>query len=299
MELTRARPSSVQASLEAAAELVAAELPAGGGPAEAADLLYARWYLQPRTSAPASGPVAAIEADPVAALRAAHAGTERFSPGWRARRVSTRGRAEAVRGGEVRVLDRGDYVVPARPGLRAEPGDELLACDRVDHVEDGFWVTYLGRWDAVGEAVLTRVYWRIAPTGAPALVSGLTAGLLDAGVPAAVKVALEPAGRADAAVAYVRSADWPALVPDLQAVAGRVARHLSDPPPALTLRLAEGIGVAEGRAGEESFGQRRCRLVAGGALAGGAGGARAALAAAGLDADRPHLEPGSLTHHAW
>ena len=82
-----------------------------------------------------------------------------------ARRVSTHGRAEAVRGELTRVVDRGDYLVPARPGLRAEPGDELALLAREDTVENGFWMTFFGDWERAAKEVVTRLYWRVSAAG--------------------------------------------------------------------------------------------------------------------------------------
>ena len=279
----------------------------GTGPAEEAlaDALYAGWYLQVAPEPPPSGPLRPVELDVVAALRAAHAGSDRFEPGWRARRVSTHGRAEAFRGERTRVVDRGDYLVPARPGLRAEPGDELALLAREDTVENGFWMTFFGDWERAATEVVTRLYWRVSAPAAPALVHALSGLLLDAEVSAAMKAPVRGEGfaRADAVVVYLPPAAFTALADRLAAVAEALDGALRDPPPRLARRLARGVGAAEGRAGAESFGQSRCRLVAA-ALAAPDGTPaveriRARLAAAGLDPDRPHLEPGSRERYAW
>ena len=274
------------------------------GTAALADALYASWYLQAGGDAAPTGPLHPVELDAVAALRAAHAGSERFENGWRAVRVSTHGRVEAVRGGRSRLADRADYVVPARPGLRAEPGDDLALHAREDALEGGFWMTFLGDWETAAQAVLTRLYWRVSAPAAPALVRGLTALLLDAGANAALKAPLraDGFGRADAVVAYLEPAAFSALADRLAAVAADLGDGLRDPAPRLARRLAPGVAAAEGRAGAESFGQSRCRLIAE-ALAAPGGDPldriRARFATAGLDPERPHLEPGSEERYAW
>ncbi len=292
---------TVEEQLREAAALVRP----GTGREALAEALYAGWYLQLAAEPPPSGPLRPIELDVVAALRAAHAGSDRFEPGWRARRVSTHGRAEAVRGDLTRVVDRGDYLVLARPGLRAEPGDELALLAREDTVENGFWMTFFGDWEEAAKAVVTRLYWRVSAAGAPALVRALTGVLLDGGASAALKapVRADGFGRADAVVVYLPPPTFSALSDRLAAVAAALEGELRDPPPRLARRLARGVGAAEGRAGAESFGQARCRLVAAALAAPGdeppVERIRATFAAAGLDPVRPHLEPGSRERYAW
>ena len=289
---------------EAAALASAGSYP---GVDDLAAALYRGWYLQwSPGSASVAGPLCPADLDLPAALRAAHAGSERFVAGWRARLVSTRGRVEARRDGRTRLLDRCDYLVPARPGLRAEPGDELLVADRDDQVtDDGFWATFMGGFDPRSRGVVVRVYWRVGPARAPALVRRFTQVLGDAGVPAALKVVTqsEAFARADAAVLYLPREAAGRVAGELRTAAAALAPWLSDPPPRLTRRLARGVGVAESRSPGPSFGQSRCRLIAEalfevGAAGPGLGAAerveaiRARFAVASLDPDRPHLEPG-------
>jgi hypothetical protein len=287
---------SVDEDLRAAIAL-APSAPAGG----LADFLYERWYL--RIAAPeAPGEPLPLELDVVAALRAAHAGSERFDRGWRARRVSTHGRAEAVHDdGRARVLERADYLVPRRPGRRAEPGDALAVVAREEAIDAGFWITFLGDWPRAAEGLLARLYWRVPAAGAPALVRALTGAVMDAGAAGALKAPLAAAGfaRADAVVLYLAPDTARSLAGELSAVARSAL--LRDPPPRLTRRLGVGVGVAEGWAARESFGQSRCRLVAEGIAAGGEplAAIRARFAAAGLDPDRPYLEPGSTDGYGW
>ena len=278
-------------------------VPVSGEPVEAlSDALYRRWYLQLDTPPPVSGPLRAVELDLAAALRGAHAGSEAFGAGWRAGRVSTHGRVEAVREGSVRLLERCDYVVPGRGARRAEPGDELLVVDRIDFAEEaGFWVTHLGAWPPEPPAPLVRVYWRVSLDGAPALVRLLTVAVSDVSVPAALKVVADASafGRADALVLYVARDALGGLAGALRDAARRMEGSLRDPPPRLTRRVAPGVGLAEGPADGASFGQSRCRLIAAALAAAGAGGPgwvergvaaiRRRLDQAGIDPDRSHL----------
>lgn len=111
---------------------------------------------------------------------------------------------------------------------------------------------------------LVRVYWHIERTGAPALVHALTSRLNAGHVPYRLKVANHPArfDRCDAAVLYLRADRFQALRRMLREVAGSLASRLHPRIPALTLRLAPGVGLAESAGMGESFGMSRCRLLA-------------------------------------
>ena len=282
---------------------------AGGGGARRRAL---RGLVPPgrRRSAPPSGPLRPVELDVVAALRAAHAGSDRFEAGWRARRVSTHGRAEAVRG-ERDARRRTAATTSSPPGrdCAREPGDELALLAREDTVENGFWMTFFGDWERGGEGGRhAAVLARLRRGGARARPRALRRCCSTRGRPRRSRPRSAPtaSARADAVVTYLPPPTFTALV-------GRGSRRsrptlrggLRDPPPRLARRLARGVAAAEGRAGAESFGQSRCRLVAaaladaGAATPRGRAHPRAASRRAGLDPDRPHLEPGSRERYAW
>lgn len=300
-------PALVTADLDALGDLVTHP---PGGPPQACGVpvtaagrdrlgsaLYRHWYL--RWAAPPEGPVpTAVDFDPPRALRASHPASQVLEGGWEVQRASTSGRAVAARDGRIRLLHRGDYVVPARPGDRARPGDEVAATALVEDPDTGagFWVTYHPGWQ--GEAALVRVYWRVTPGAAPHLV-GLLARLLEE-VPHALKVAATWDGfaRGDAAVLYARRDHWDAVAPAVDSAAAALGDDLAGSPPRLVRALAPGVGMADGPAGGVSFGEHRCGLVADGLLRWVEGGGAlapavaAAFAAAGLDLARPHLAAG-------
>ena len=279
---------------------------------ELATLLYVAWFsgsLEPEEPFAAGG-----SRDLTEALRAAHAGTRRFSRGWRARRVSSVGRVVAERDGELRLLGSADYVAAGRPGLAPRVGHEITATERRDSLEasPGYWLTTHPRWpDKESLPPLVRIYWNAAAGDAPALVNALTAALLDAPEPWALKLPVDAAlhARRDAAVLYLARAHYAALAPAIAAAAAGLRDVLVAEEPPLTLRLAPGVGLAEDPGGDHSFGTSRCLLVAEGiaaAVRSGEHGEGAMLAAviarmrgAGLDPERPQLEPGSEQAYAW
>ena len=259
---------------EVAALVTGGGLPAGAGapPADAlAAALYEHWYLQMSALPAPPGPLRPIELDVVAALRAAHAGSDRYEPGWRARRVSTHGRAEVARGDRTRVVDRGDYVVPDRPGLRAEPGDELTVAALRGHAGRRLLGDVPGRLGARrhrgGDAGCTGGCRR---TRHPRSCARSPTLLLDEGAACALKAPTHAAGfaRADAVVTYLRPPTFSALSAQLAGDRGRAGRRAARPAAA-----ADAAARARRRRRRGPGGRRELRAVALPAGRGRAGGA--------------------------
>jgi hypothetical protein len=129
-----------------------------------------------------------------------------------------------------------------------------------------------GFYTAVGDAVaggspagIVRVYWNVTRAGAAALVRALTETLNRAQVPFRLKVADHPLGfeRCDAAVLYLATDAFGATRSALREIASRLSGRLEPEIPAFTLLLAPGVGLAEEHGdGDQSFGERRCALLA-------------------------------------
>jgi class II lanthipeptide synthase len=111
-----------------------------------------------------------------------------------------------------------------------------------------------------------RVYWNVGRTGASGLVGALTSRCNAAGVPFRLKVADHPSrlDRCDAAVLYLPGDAFAESRETLRRVAAGLTAHLRPRIPAFTLALAPGVGLAEDNGASESFGQRRCALLADG-----------------------------------
>lgn len=269
-----------------------------------AERLYS-WYLNSTPLPTPKGPILPFELSPPAALRAAHAASSRFEGGWRADTVSTWSRVIAKKGDLQRMLERGEYTVVARPGRRGEPEDALLVCSRWDWIDEstGFWHVRRGDWPPAGADRLVRTYWNCTPRGAPLLLAELTR-CLDAypDVPYMLKTPALPeyGGRADALVLYLGPTGFAALEDDLSRIGALPDLELRPVVPRMTRRVRDGVAVAEGNLDGDSFGQRRCRLIASTfcSVSDGDQGDAAVLesaladafAAAGLDPQRPYLE---------
>ena len=299
----RALPASVAEDLEALAAALERAPPGPDGAPALADWLYQNWYLNVQPAQPRSGPPAAAELDLVSALEAAHAGSLRFEPGWHADRVSSTGRVEAVRGRRRRVVGPGQYVDVDRPGAQPEPGDALRVVTGLSSLEGGFWITRTWSFLEGGEQPMTRLYVNVRLSGAPAAVALLTARLLDAGLPFALKVCLQLQNvqRSDALVVYLPRDQFAALRTALAEGVAELeeAGCLVPQVPRLTARLRPGVAAADGEGAGASYGHTRCVILAAGLLGDADATLReralSALTSAGLDPASPYLSPGS-TH---
>lgn len=259
-----------------------------------AELLYLRWYH-------ASSNGLRLCPD-VAAYRTAHALGAGFEPGWRVialRPDAGPGAIVATRGGETRVVYPPDYVPAVRHRLAVAPGDEVLTATRLDDLIGGFWHLWSAGWRQAPPQRLLRVYFQVAAGREAAFVARASAHAPPAAVwSLKILAGAHPAGRTDAAVLYLDRndsirVDW------LTRVIGAVAPVLVEGAPPLTAPIATGVGWAEDPGGGVSFGEDRCRLLAGAALArpaalDGAASWRRAVAQAfareGLELARPHLQ---------
>jgi lantibiotic modifying enzyme len=152
---------------------------------------------------------------------------------------------------------------------------------------------------------MIRLYWHLSPAGALDFMSRATAGLNDRAVPFGVKVAKDLLSfeRCDPVVVYVRKQDFAAVADVLTRIHSHVYEQLRPEVPALTKRLAAGVGLAEDPGGGQSFGYQRCGLVAEALVVAHEQGARKVgdrlavvvdhLARHGVSVDAPFLSAGS------
>ena len=113
--------------------------------------------------------------------------------------------------------------------------------------------------------------------------------------------------RCDAAVLYLPGPSFTALRGALEDAADALRAHLSPRVPAFTLELAPGVGLAEDDGSGESFGVRRCALLADAIVrAHEAGVTRtdervdavvARFAEEGVEIDAPYREPTLAGRH--
>ena len=252
--------------------------------------LYHSFYCYGRPVPARWGAAQPLHGEPrlLAALSRANAGQGSWERGWTVERLV--GDEVVARAGRLRVRAR---AADCRPrGLEAGAAVSMRVPKELPWLSPGFWFAV---GDAPASAPGVRVYWNVTSAGASVLVQALTTRLNADRVPFRLKVADHPFryGRRDAAVLYVDGDGFAGLRPVLAALAERLTGHLRPGIPAFTLELARGVGLAED-AGGESFGARRCALLANAIVRAhegprsGVDAIAARFAEAGVDIDAPY-----------
>ena len=115
---------------------------------------------------------------------------------------------------------------------------------------------------------ILRLYWNLTPSGAVSFVERATEALNRAELPFTLK-ALDDAAqytRCDAVVLYIRKDDFREVSAILEKIYRALETSLQPATPALTKRLAAGVGIAESPPSDLSFGLSRSRALAEGML---------------------------------
>jgi hypothetical protein len=116
-----------------------------------------------------------------------------------------------------------------------------------------------------GSSPIVRFYWNLRSEMAAPLLAALTGRLNGEGVAFRLKVVNDPGrySRCDAGVLYVGRGDYERVRKVLLEVYPAVSPGLKPATPALTKRLAAGLGLAEDPGPElVSFGMSRCLILA-------------------------------------
>jgi type III HopA1-like effector protein len=271
--------------------------------------LYCSFYCHGR-------PVAARWGEPeppfadgrlVAAMSQANSGRGSWEPGWTVQRLE--GELAVVGSARLRARVPVASCLAAEGDVRAGAAVSIRVPKELPELSPGFYTVLSDAAESGDVPSRVRVYWNVTRSGAPALVGTLTSRLNRDGVPFRLKVANHPyrLQRCDAAVLYLRGDVYRTLRATLEEVAAGLTAHLRPQVPALTMELAPGVGLAEDPGDGESFGVRRCALIADGVVrahelritdTGGQVDAVATrLAADGVRMDAPYLEPALEGRH--
>jgi hypothetical protein len=249
-------------------------------------------------------------ADPwlVAALSEANTGRGSWAPGWT---------VERLEGDEAVVADAHLRLRVAVSECRTRSGAVLPGATvsvrlpkELPELTPGFYtVVSEAPSDRGSSGSLLRVYWNIAAADAPELVRKLTSQLNTQGAPFRLKVADHPFHfvRCDAAVLYLQADAFRWLREAIEEVAASLGARLRPKIPAFTLELCPGVGLAEDGSNGESFGERRCALLADGIVRAHEQGRRRAdarmeavaarFAEDGVRIEMPYLEPSLAGRH--
>lgn len=230
--------------------------------------LYADFYCAGRARPRLDNPL--VEALPGASpfiqtLSEANAGHGAREPGW----IVTGHDAGAL------VVARGGlslWVAPAdvtpSNGDPIGPGTSVsvLMPKELLRLSPGF---YMALGDAEfpidGSAPIVRFYWNLRSRGAPALLDALTRALNAEKLAFRLKVVSDPArySRCDAGVLYTQRRDYGRVSHAVLEAYRTVGSELKPDTPALTHKLAPGLGLAEDPGDDAvSFGMSRCAMIA-------------------------------------
>jgi type III HopA1-like effector protein len=273
--------------------------------------LYLGCYCQ---SLPAAGDVppgaapedtAAEREELLQLLAAANASRERRLTGWRVLARLPDGRLAARRHDAVFTFPAGGLIDSGGGAPAPGAACDLLLPRESRRLDEEFYFAF-GETPGLQEdgGAIVRLYWNVGREGAPRLFAVLTRRLNRFRLPFQLKCANRPRqlARLDAAVLFVARRHYRAVAEVLAGSYPDLEPLLGPETPLFTKRLAPGLGLAE-EPGGESFGSGRCRLVAEGIWRAWLQGAEdleprlAAVAAefrrAGLDLERPYLNPGA------
>ena len=237
-------------------------------------------------------------------LSGANCGTGYWDRGWTIVELPARGVVSAAKRGLRLLADLGD--VKSEPNAAAIGKSVALRFPKEEiATSPGYYIAAGG--DLLSEEVahLYRLYWNLSEDDSVWLMHHVTSALVRARVAFRFKTLKDPSAyrRADAAVLYFRRSDSEAIERVVQALYSKLPFGPRPAVPALTLRVAPGLGFAEDPGGTQSFGLHRCRLVAEGLVHAHLRGAisirerlevvEARFLERGILLDRPYLNPKS------
>ncbi|MEV8635153.1 T3SS effector HopA1 family protein [Streptosporangium sp. NPDC051023] len=232
-----------------------------------ADELYRGWYTaSPSGVQPLLSP--RWDGDLTSLLRAAHAGAELFDPGWTVVSAAPGGHCHVSKNGHGRSVQPGEYVSPLRPGAPPAPGERVDVVRRHDWTDEetGFWCAQF--LEEAPEAPFGRAYLNVAPGTVAPVLRAVTEALERDALPYSLKcpASAEAYDRVDSLVLYHGRDHEDRILALLTEVHGTIGSLLGPPVPPLTRRVAPGMAQAHDPKDGGSFGQSRCRALAGGLL---------------------------------
>jgi HopA1 effector protein family len=271
--------------------------------------LYWSFYCHGRPVPARWGGPEPMSADPklAAALSQANSGRGGWELGWTVERLD--GEEAVVANSRLRVRVRVGDCRALGGAIRRGAAVSVRMPNELPALSPGFFTVVSDAADLATAESIVRVYWNITPAGAPALVGTLSSRLNSERVPFRLKVADHPfrLDRCDAAILYLRGDVFREMHDALRTVATTLAAQLRPQIPAFTLELAPGVALAEDYGSGESFGVRRCALLADGIVRAYAqditrADARLDAVAArfaddGVRIDAPYLEPSLAGRH--
>jgi hypothetical protein len=227
-------------------------------------ILYQQYYVRSPgiANVPSADPITIRDFQ--SSLVCANSGRGTWEGGWFVEHVAPDGQAVVSHKG-IRFWVATEGIRPGADGLAAGSECSVFVPSFYGSLIPGFYLFYgdADRQSSTKSEIVARIYWHLTELAAPTFVEVATKALNSASIPFQMKLLNAPDTyhRADAAVIYLRKADFPTASEYLKTIYLTVQCSLRENVPALTKRLAPGLGVAEDPGDGLSFGQNRCRLL--------------------------------------
>jgi hypothetical protein len=199
-------------------------------------------------------------------LERANRGRGYWGQGWQVRSYDPNSMTFMLkRGGLTLQVNASDCVAP-EPGFPAPDAMVFVRFPKdLPNFSPGFYMALgdneLKRDEASG---ILRLYWNLTASGAVEFMERTTKAFNSAELPFTLKALDDAAqyGRCDAVVLYIRNDDFRQVSAILERIYQALETSLQPATPALTKKLAAGVGVAESPPSGLSFGLSRSRAMA-------------------------------------
>ncbi|TVQ19251.1 MAG: hypothetical protein EA367_12305 [Leptolyngbya sp. DLM2.Bin15] len=237
-------------------------------------------------------------------LQQNNSGTGYFDPGWMIQSCTGQRNWQVKKDGLTLCIQPSKHLRPHERSLQL--GHEVSVWLPPSWLETGFYGAVGNVGAVLNGSMSVDIYFNLDPEGAIALLGHLTYQLNARVLPFSLKVLIDPDtyDRYDSAILQIERSSYAQVQPILQQGFDRIREHLMPQTPLFMKAIAPGIGLAEEPDTYPSdFGLNRCQILADALLQCHNQGTSSPdsrlaaiyrdLAEAGLDSDRPYLNPGS------
>ncbi len=198
-----------------------------------------------------------------------------FDSGWQILREEKDGSVVVTKGGLKLYIDRDKHL--SAKEKQAIIDDIIKIKLPKNRVQNGFYMAVgnQGFSHTVETGIkdtTVRIYFNFTPDGAISVMNGLTQELNQLEIPFSFKVLYNPKEykRHDSGVLYFDKQNYPQVKDVLTEIYHQTKEHFKSGVPLFTLKLEEGLGLAEEPnhrfSEQESFGTHRCQIIANGLL---------------------------------
>jgi len=202
------------------------------------------------------------------------------------------------------LVEEGDLMYSRRQVSESENSISLKFPKELMNSSPGHYIALSNK--KLDASAIVRLYLNLDPEGAILLMQMATGALNSAKLPFNIKVLNDPRKftRTDAVVLYASKQDYNEILEILHDLYPKLRKHFRSMIPIFTKFIAPGVGLAEDPGKGESFGTNRCHLLAKAmikfnrlrikSLSGKLSKVQESFSEAGIDIDKPFLNPNSI-----